>query len=93
MVKLRESTVRQMAELLEKTNSSYFNVFKEMFRDVVAGKRAAIVAIYVRPSSHPRLYGATKNDVIVTIHYALTLTSRCLHMSYMSFHIFLSKAP
>ena len=42
--------VRQMAELLEKTNSSYFNVFKEMFRDVVAGKRAEcadIVAIYI----------------------------------------------
>ena len=39
-----------MAELLEKTNSSYFNVFKEMFRDVVAGKRAEcadIVAIYI----------------------------------------------
>ena len=35
---LREPTVRRMAELLEKANSSYFQVFKEMFRDVVACK-------------------------------------------------------
>ena len=27
-----------MAELLEKTNSSYFQVFKDLFRDVVAGQ-------------------------------------------------------
>ena len=27
-----------MAELLEKTNSSYFVSFKEIFRDVVAGR-------------------------------------------------------
>ena len=35
---LREPKVRRMAELLEKTESSYFQVFKDMFRDVVAGK-------------------------------------------------------
>ena len=27
-----------MAEVLEKTNSSYFVAFKEIFRDVVAGR-------------------------------------------------------
>jgi len=30
--------VRKMAELLEKTGSSYFISFKEIFRDCVAGK-------------------------------------------------------
>ena len=31
-----------MAELLEKTNSSYFPSFKNIFRDVVAGKNMSI---------------------------------------------------
>ena len=35
---LREPKVRRMAELLEKADSSYFPVFKDMFRDVVAGE-------------------------------------------------------
>jgi len=29
--------VRKMAELLERTQSSYFPTFKDIFRDVVAG--------------------------------------------------------
>jgi len=35
---LRDPKVRKMAELLEKTGSSYFLSFKEIFRDCVAGK-------------------------------------------------------
>ena len=35
---LRDPKVRKMAELLEKTNSSYFPSFKNIFRDVVAGE-------------------------------------------------------
>ena len=35
---LRDPKVRKMAQLLEKTNSSYFPAFKEIFRDVVSGK-------------------------------------------------------
>ncbi len=35
---LRDPRVRKMAELLEKTNSSYFPSFKTMFREVVVCK-------------------------------------------------------
>ncbi len=35
---LRDPKVRKMAEMLEKSNSSYFPSFKNIFRDVVAGE-------------------------------------------------------
>ncbi|CAC5422117.1 DNAH [Mytilus coruscus] len=35
---LKEPKVRKMAELLEKIKSSYYPVFKDIFRDVIAGK-------------------------------------------------------
>lgn len=34
---LRDPKVRKMAEILERTQSSYFPTFKDIFRDVVAG--------------------------------------------------------
>jgi dynein heavy chain len=39
---LRDPKVRKMAELLERTQSSYFPSFKNIFRDVVAGKRQSV---------------------------------------------------
>ena len=38
VLQLRDPKVRKMAELLEKSNSSYFPSFKSMFRDVVLGR-------------------------------------------------------
>ena len=38
---LRDPKVRKMAEMLEKSNSSYFPSFKNIFRDVVAGEDLA----------------------------------------------------
>ena len=38
VLQLRDPKVRKMAELLEKSNSSYFPSFKSMFRDVVMGR-------------------------------------------------------
>jgi len=35
---LRSPKVRKMAEILERTESSYFNAFKILFQDVVNGK-------------------------------------------------------
>lgn len=36
-LQLRDQKVRKMAELLEKTGSSYFPAFKTIFREVVSG--------------------------------------------------------
>lgn len=50
---LRDTKVRKMAELLEKTNSSYFVSFKEIFRDVVAGlTEAQDINMYLKPMRH-----------------------------------------
>lgn len=38
VTQLHDIKVRRMAELLEKTQSSYFPAFKKIFKDVVAGK-------------------------------------------------------
>ena len=38
ITQLHDVKVRRMAELLEKTQSSYFPAFKKIFKDVVAGK-------------------------------------------------------
>ena len=38
VTQLHDVKVRRMAELLEKTQSSYFPAFKKIFKDVVAGK-------------------------------------------------------
>lgn len=37
-LQLRSQKVRKMAEILERTESSYFNSFKILFQDVVNGK-------------------------------------------------------
>ncbi|XP_013396327.1 dynein beta chain, ciliary isoform X2 [Lingula anatina] len=47
---LRDPKVRKMAELLEKTNSSYFPSFKNLFRDVVAAlTEAQDINMYLKP--------------------------------------------
>ena len=38
VTQLHDVKVRRMAELLEKTQSSYFPAFKKIFKDVVAGR-------------------------------------------------------
>ena len=37
MFQLRDPKVKKMLELLEKIDSSYYPVFKDLFRDVEAG--------------------------------------------------------
>ena len=37
ILQLRSQKVRKMAEILERTKSSYFTAFKILFRDVVEG--------------------------------------------------------
>ena len=50
---LRDPKVRKMAELLERTQSSYFPVFKDIFRDVVAAlEEAQDINMYLRPARH-----------------------------------------
>lgn len=40
---LRDPKIRKMADLLEVSNSSYFPVFKEIFRDVVEGMLIVLI--------------------------------------------------
>ncbi|KAL8567548.1 hypothetical protein ACOMHN_054362 [Nucella lapillus] len=50
---LRDPKVRKMAELLEKTNSSYFPAFKNIFRDVVAAlQESRDINMYLKPLRH-----------------------------------------
>ncbi|WAR03796.1 DYHC-like protein [Mya arenaria] len=50
---LRDPKVRKMAELLEKTGSSYFISFKEIFRDCVAAlTEAQDINMYLKPMRH-----------------------------------------
>lgn len=50
---LRDPKVRKMAELLEKTGSSYFLSFKEIFRDCVAAlTEAQDINMYLKPMRH-----------------------------------------
>ncbi|XP_076453714.1 LOW QUALITY PROTEIN: dynein beta chain, ciliary-like [Babylonia areolata] len=50
---LRDPKVRKMAELLEKTNSSYFPAFKNIFRDVVAAlQESHDINMYLKPLRH-----------------------------------------
>ncbi|KAK3091630.1 hypothetical protein FSP39_021358 [Pinctada imbricata] len=50
---LRDPRVRKMAEVLERTNSSYFPTFKDIFRDVVAAlTEAQDINIYLKPLRH-----------------------------------------
>ncbi|KAK6170907.1 hypothetical protein SNE40_019193 [Patella caerulea] len=50
---LRDPKVRKMAELLERTNSSYFPSFKNIFRDVVAAlTEAQDINMYLKPLRH-----------------------------------------
>ncbi|XP_033732158.1 dynein beta chain, ciliary-like [Pecten maximus] len=50
---LRDSKVRKMAELLERTQSSYFPTFKDIFRDVVAAlTEAQDINMYMTPLRH-----------------------------------------
>jgi len=37
IVQLRDPKVQALAELLERSNSSYFSYFRSIFQDVVAG--------------------------------------------------------
>ncbi|KAJ8318719.1 LOW QUALITY PROTEIN: hypothetical protein KUTeg_003810 [Tegillarca granosa] len=47
---LRDPKVRKMAELLERTQSSYFPTFKDIFRDVVAAlEEAQDINMYLKP--------------------------------------------
>ncbi|XP_070581054.1 dynein beta chain, ciliary-like isoform X2 [Ptychodera flava] len=47
---LRDPKVRKMAELLEKTQSSYFPTFKNIFRDVVAAlTEAQDISLHLKP--------------------------------------------
>ncbi|XP_062567134.1 dynein beta chain, ciliary-like [Saccostrea cucullata] len=50
---LRDPKVRKMAEILERTQSSYFPTFKDIFRDVVAAlTEAQDINIYLKPLRH-----------------------------------------
>ncbi|XP_067673689.1 dynein beta chain, ciliary-like [Haliotis asinina] len=50
---LRDPKVRKMAELLERTKSSYFPSFKNIFRDVVAAlTEAQDINLYLKPLRH-----------------------------------------
>ena len=43
---LRDVKVRALAELLEKSNSSYFSYFRSIFQDVVAGNAVTCVCYH-----------------------------------------------
>jgi len=43
---LRDVKVRALAELLEKSNSSYFSYFRSIFQDVVAGNAVTCVCCH-----------------------------------------------
>jgi len=43
---LRDAKVRALAELLEKSNSSYFSYFRTIFQDVVAGTTMSAAWLY-----------------------------------------------
>jgi len=53
---LRDAKVRALAELLEKSNSSYFSYFRTIFQDVVAGTTMSAAWLY---TTQGRQYYAT----------------------------------